>query len=182
MYEVHSYVKNQGLGFTIPYILDGKERNYVPDFIVKINLGKNELLNLIVEVTGERRRGKQAKVDTARNLWFQAVNNHGGFGWWAFIEISDPWDAQHTIQQFVKKLTTNRIVSRPGVCGGEPCIKQTRIPVSILVKYRRLGSSDDAELLSMYPSLTIDDLNSAWHYYESNKDEIDSLIATNEKT
>ncbi len=179
MDEVHSYVKNQGLGFTIPYILDGKEKNYVPDFIVKIN-GHNDILNLIVEVTGERRREKQAKVDTARNLWVQAINNHGGFGRWAFIEISDPWDAQNTLRQYVKNLITNRVVCRPGVCGGEPCIQQTRIPVSILVKYRQLGSNDN-ELLRMYPSLTNDDLTAARHYYELNKSEIDSLIAANER-
>ena len=27
-----------------------------------------------------------------------AVNNHGGFGRWAFVEVTDPWDAQHTIR------------------------------------------------------------------------------------
>lgn len=72
----------------------------------------------------------------------------------------------------------NRIVCTPGVCGGEPCVQQTRIPVSTLVKYRQLGS-DDAELLRMYSTLTNDDLTAVWHYYESNKVEIDYLIAAN---
>jgi type III restriction enzyme len=26
------------------------------------------------------------------------VNNHGGFGVWAFVEITDPWDAQNAIR------------------------------------------------------------------------------------
>jgi type III restriction enzyme len=26
-------------------------------------------------------------------LWVPAVNNHGGFGRWAFVEVTDPWDA-----------------------------------------------------------------------------------------
>jgi len=30
-------------------------------------------------------------------LWVPAINNHGGFGRWAFIEITDPWDAKNTI-------------------------------------------------------------------------------------
>jgi type III restriction enzyme len=29
------------------------------------------------------------------------INNHGGFGRWAFIEVADPWDAQKTIRAAV---------------------------------------------------------------------------------
>jgi len=31
-----------------------------------------------------------------------AVNNHGGLGRWAFIEITDPWDAATTIRAMLK--------------------------------------------------------------------------------
>jgi type III restriction enzyme len=55
-------------------------------------------LNLLIEVTGEKKKDKAAKVATARTLWVPAVNNHGGFGRWAFIEIADPWDAENTIR------------------------------------------------------------------------------------
>jgi type III restriction enzyme len=30
-----------------------------------------------------------------------AINNHGGFGRWAFIEISDPWNAKNTIENLM---------------------------------------------------------------------------------
>jgi type III restriction enzyme len=96
MPEVARYVKNQSLGFTIPYTLNGEERQYYPDFIAQ--LGDVKLVNLIVEVTGEERKDKAAKVTTARTLWVPAVNNHGGFGRWAFVEVTDPWDAQRTIR------------------------------------------------------------------------------------
>jgi len=98
MDEVVCYVKNHGLGFTIPYTLNGDQRNYIPDFLTQINDGHEDLLSLIVEVSGEARKDKAAKVATARSLWIPAVNNHGGLGRWAFIEISDPWDAQNTIR------------------------------------------------------------------------------------
>ena len=98
MDEVACYVKNQNLGFTIPYTLNGEEKSYIPDYIVRIDDGHDDLLNLIVEVTGERKKDKAAKVATARTLWVPAVNGHGGFGRWAFLEISDPWDAQNTIR------------------------------------------------------------------------------------
>jgi len=31
-----------------------------------------------------------------------AINAHGGFGCWAFVEVTDPWDAQNTIRSFLK--------------------------------------------------------------------------------
>ncbi len=100
------YVKNYNLGFFIPYTFDGEEHNYLPDFIVRINNGKPDPLNLIIEVTGEKKKDKAAKVDTARTLWVPAVNNHGGFGRWAFLEIADPWDSKKVIRAFVKELVT----------------------------------------------------------------------------
>ncbi len=104
MPEVIRYAKNQNLNFTIPYNLNGEERNYLPDFIACINdrKDKNDRLNLIVEVTGEKRKDKAAKVATARTLWVPAINNHGGFGRWGFLEIDDPWNAKKTIREFVK--------------------------------------------------------------------------------
>ena len=104
MDEVVRYVKNHNLGFTIPYTLEGEEHGYIPDFIACIDdgYGKDDLLHLIVEVTGEKKKDKAAKVATARNLWAPAVNNHGTFGRWAFVEIADPWDAEHLIRGYLK--------------------------------------------------------------------------------
>jgi type III restriction enzyme len=102
--EVIHYVKNFQLGFAIPYTFNGEESAYYPDYILHVDdgHGKDNYLNLILEVSGEARKDKAAKVETARNLWVPAVNNHGGFGRWAFLEIVDPWDAKRTIQGFLK--------------------------------------------------------------------------------
>ena len=106
MSGVIRYVKNHNLGFTIPYTLSGEEKHYIPDFIACIDDGRgsDDLLNLIVEVTGEKKKGKAAKVATARTLWVPAINNHAGFGRWAFINVADPWDAQNLIRGFLKQL------------------------------------------------------------------------------
>ena len=103
MDEVVRYVKNQSLGFTIPYALNGTERQYVPDFIACVDDGHGpaDLLNLIIEVSGEGRKDKATKVATARTLWVPAVNNHGGYGRWAFVEVTDPWDAEQTIRAMI---------------------------------------------------------------------------------
>ncbi len=94
MPEVVSYVKNQSLGFSIPYTVNGVEHQYYADFLVQLDdgRGKDDPLNLIVEVTGERDKDKEAKTATARTLWVPAVNNHGGLACWVFVEITDPYD------------------------------------------------------------------------------------------
>ena len=64
------YVKNQGLGFTIPYTFDGRSSAVLPDFIARCDDGHgDDLLNLVIEVTGERRKDKAEKVATTRDLW-----------------------------------------------------------------------------------------------------------------
>ena len=103
MNEVTCYVKNHNLGFNIPYTIAGEEKNYIPDFIVKIKDSKDEIFNLILEVSGEPRKDKAAKVATARNLWVPAINNYRDFGKWAFLEISDPWNAKNIIRGFLKE-------------------------------------------------------------------------------
>jgi uncharacterized protein (DUF433 family) len=71
------------------------------------------------------------------------------------------------------------IESRSDVCGGEPCIVRTRIPVWVLVQGKRLGKSE-AELLQSYPTLRAQDLSNAWAYACAHQEEIDSQIIANE--
>ncbi len=72
------------------------------------------------------------------------------------------------------------IESIPGVCGGEPCIVRTRIPVWLLEQARRLGSTE-ADLLRSYPALRAEDLANAWAYVRAHGDEIDRQIRENEE-
>jgi uncharacterized protein (DUF433 family) len=72
------------------------------------------------------------------------------------------------------------IKKTPGVCGGDACIGNTRIPVWVLVGYRRLGSSD-SELLKCYPHLTAADLVNAWAYADAYPEEIETAIRENEE-
>src|SRR5438105_194874 len=71
------------------------------------------------------------------------------------------------------------IESIAGVCGGEPCIVRTRIPVWVLVQGRRLGKTE-AELLESYPVLRAEDLVNAWSYARSHGPEIERQIQDNE--
>ena len=71
------------------------------------------------------------------------------------------------------------IESTSGVCGGEPCIVGTRIPVWVLEQSRRLGTSEE-DLLRCYPSLRAEDLANAWAYVRSHRAEIEEQIRENE--
>ena len=71
------------------------------------------------------------------------------------------------------------IDSSPDVCGGEPCIVRTRIPVWVLVQARYLGISE-ADLLRSYPTLRAEDLTNAWAYSRAHHDEIEQQIRENE--
>ena len=71
------------------------------------------------------------------------------------------------------------IESRAGVCGGDPCIVRTRIPVWTLVQSRRLGLSE-ADLLNAYPTLRAEDLVNAWAYFRAHRREIEQQIDENE--
>jgi uncharacterized protein (DUF433 family) len=72
------------------------------------------------------------------------------------------------------------IDSSPSVCGGDPCIARTRIPVWLLERYRRLGVTE-RDLLDSYPSLRAEDLANAWAFARIHSAEVDSQIQANEE-
>ncbi len=60
----------------------------------------------------------------------------------------------------------------PGTCGGKPRIAGHRIRVmDIVVCHEQQGMSPD-EIVSIYPSLTEDDVHAALAYYFDHRDEI----------
>lgn len=74
-----------------------------------------------------------------------------------------------------ERLSGKLIQVTAGVCGGQPRIRNTRIPVWTLVAFRQQGADD--ELLRNYPTLTPSDLSAAWAYYEQHREEGDRTIA-----
>ena len=56
-----------------------------------------------------------------------------------------------------------RISVSPNVCHGKPCIKGTRIMVSIILDYLRAGESRQ-EILRQYPTLKLADITAALGY------------------
>jgi type III restriction enzyme len=102
MPEVVSYAKNQGIQLKIPYTFEGRAANYVPDFLIRLrdrdSRGDDDLLTLLLEVSGEAKKEKKAKVAAAADLWVPAVNNWGGLGRWAFLEVTHMENAAELIR------------------------------------------------------------------------------------
>jgi type III restriction enzyme len=109
MPQVAAYVKNDHLGLTIPYVFEGRSRQYLPDFLVRLKpLDGEATCTLIVEVSGSHKPPgpTKEKADTARNLWLPAVNNHGGFGRWSYCELKDPTRFRQDLDVAINALQT----------------------------------------------------------------------------
>jgi type III restriction enzyme len=92
--KVLAYAKNQGLGLEVPYLLGSTPRKYLPDFLLRIDDGKPDPLNLIVEIKGYRGEDAREKANTMRVYWVPGVNNFGTFGRWAFAEFTSVYEIE----------------------------------------------------------------------------------------
>jgi uncharacterized protein (DUF433 family) len=72
------------------------------------------------------------------------------------------------------------IEKTPEVVGGAARIVRTRIPVWVLVNWRRLGWSE-AKILENYSTLRAVDLVNAWAYADAHQEEIEREILENEE-
>jgi uncharacterized protein (DUF433 family) len=93
-----------------------------------------------------------------------------------------PKEKAQAIQILVQSLGNpwRGIEKIPGVCGGDACIAETRIPVWVLVNARSIGVSE-AQLLKDYPTLSATDLTNAWVYAIVYPEEIETAIRENEE-
>lgn len=110
--RVLSYVKNERLGFTIPYVHQGSTHEYVPDFLVRMNTDPDDVdRTLIIEVSGTLKSASaaSAKATTARDQWCAAVNNWGQAGVWGYVEIGNPAlaDQADAVDAAIKMLYVN---------------------------------------------------------------------------
>lgn len=87
--RVKAYVKNHSLGFEVPYRCGSESRNYRPDFILVVDDGGDDPLNLVVEIKGYRGEDAKDKKRTMDVYWVPGVNNSGQFGRWAFAEFTE---------------------------------------------------------------------------------------------
>jgi type III restriction enzyme len=99
--RVVAYVKNQNLGLEVPYLMGSQARKYIPDFIVQVNDGQPEPLNLIVEIKGFRGEDAKEKANTMHAYWVPGVNNLGKYGRWAFAEFTAVYEMEAEFKKLI---------------------------------------------------------------------------------
>jgi uncharacterized protein (DUF433 family) len=58
---------------------------------------------------------------------------------------------------------TSRIVADPKICGGDPCLKGTRIPVSVILSHLAAGESEKS-IRKNFPHLQKRDIQACLEY------------------
>ena len=99
---VRSFVKNAGLGFAVPCFYAGQEHEYVPDFIIRLELERAAFL--ILECKGRPDEHKDDKAAAARR-WVNAVNADERHGLWDYAVAEHPSQVNEKITAAFKKLT-----------------------------------------------------------------------------
>ena len=102
--RVLAYVKNQGLGFEVPYRSGSESRTYVPDFVVLVDDGRgaDDPLHLVVEIKGWRGEDAKDKKAAMETFWVPGVNRIGAYGRWAFAEFGDVYEMEEDFRSLVK--------------------------------------------------------------------------------
>ncbi len=74
------------------------------------------------------------------------------------------------------------VVRVRGVCGGRPVIKDTRIPVWLIVGWLKDGRSPEQIQKEIYPHLSLAQLYDALSFYYDHQQEVEADIAANTPT
>jgi uncharacterized protein (DUF433 family) len=69
-------------------------------------------------------------------------------------------------------IKTEHIVSRPEVCGGKPCIADTRIRVQDIYVWHEVQGQSADEIASRFAHITLADVYAALAYYWDHRGEI----------
>ena len=104
--RVRAYAKNHNLGLEVPYQYGSITRTYIPDFIVQIDNGSEDPLNLVVEIKGYRGEDAKAKKDAMETYWIPGVNGLGRYGRWAFAEFVDVYRIESEFNDMVLSVST----------------------------------------------------------------------------
>ena len=79
--EIVRWVRNHRLNWAIPYVVDGEQHRYLPDFIAVAPLDNGTELNIVIEVKGQERPHDPDKRRWAGQYWVPAVNRHDEYGY-----------------------------------------------------------------------------------------------------
>ncbi|MDE2059663.1 MAG: hypothetical protein KGJ27_08075, partial [candidate division NC10 bacterium] len=100
--RVVAFVKNFNLGFAIPYSYNGEAKEYIPDFLVRLQEDGKEVGTLILETKGYDPLADVKEAGARR--WVAAINADGAHGRWAYRLIKSPTDTPEAIRSATEEL------------------------------------------------------------------------------
>jgi type III restriction enzyme len=114
--QVRAYVKNYNLGFEVPYVWQGEQKTYLPDFILLVDdgHGEDDLLHLVVEIKGYRGEDAKAKKEAMEVFWVPGVNRLKSYDRWAFIELKEVYRIESEFEAKVEAAFGEMIASAAG--------------------------------------------------------------------
>jgi uncharacterized protein (DUF433 family) len=62
-----------------------------------------------------------------------------------------------------EKELTSRVTAKQDLCGGRPCIRDTRIEIAVILDGLAEGMTEQ-EIIDHYPQLTVEDIRAALSY------------------
>jgi type III restriction enzyme len=98
--KVDAWVKNQSLGFAIPYFHNGQTHDYLPDFIIRLKTEPEQ--HLILETKGFDPLEEVKKAAAMR--WVNAVNAEGSWGTWHYTIVRKPTDVARKIDEVTETI------------------------------------------------------------------------------
>ena len=118
--KVRAYVKNHNLGLEVPYRMGAVPRIYLPDFVVLVDDGEEDPLNLVVEIKGYRGEDANVKKLTMENYWVPGLNRLTEYGRWAFTEITDVHSMEEVLNQMASAapMDVSKVARRLALAGG----------------------------------------------------------------
>ncbi|MCR5752621.1 MAG: DEAD/DEAH box helicase family protein [Kiritimatiellae bacterium] len=97
--RVKAWVKNDHLGFTVPYFIGTVRHEYIPDFVVVLDNG----MKLVIEVKGFVNENVNNKRTAMESQWIPGVNRLGSYGRWAFGQFQEVFSMEQDFENFIDK-------------------------------------------------------------------------------
>ena len=72
---------------------------------MRVDDGRDDPLNLIVEIKGYRGEDAKEKANTMRAYWVPGVNNLEKFGRWAFAEFTAVYEIEAEFERLLDHVT-----------------------------------------------------------------------------
>ena len=103
---VVSWVRNNYLGFRIPYTISDETKEFLPSLIVRVKTPKGKEINLIVECQkfdSDKTGNADRKRQTLLNYWIPAANNLKTYGEWQLVEVENTDEIENIIYEKIKE-------------------------------------------------------------------------------